>query len=182
MNPLSSIAHTMTRPEAEINTIDRMVGFVQVDREETEEPMAPQERAERSAQSMWETDSASKWLGMTLDAVGPGTATLSFEVQDHHLNGHRICHGGYIFTLADSAFAFACNTYNRVTVAQENSITFLSPGKPGERLVAVAVEAALAGRSGIYDVRVTGADGRTVAMFRGLSRTIKGQIFEEDEA
>ena len=171
----------MARRGGEINTIDRMVGFVQVDREEREEPMTPQERAERSAQAMWDKDAASKWLGMTLDAIGPGTATLSFQVQDHHLNGHRICHGGYIFTLADSAFAFACNSYNRVTVAQENSITFLSPGQPGERLTAQAAEVGRAGRSGVDDVRVTGADGRTVAMFRGLSRTIKGQNFEEDE-
>lgn len=141
--------------------------------------MTPQERAERSAAAMWATDAASKWLGMTLDSVGPGTATLSFTVQDHHLNGHRICHGGYIFTLADSAFAFACNSYNQVTVAQENSITFLTPGQPGEVLTATATEAGRSGRSGVYDVTVTGADGRKVALFRGLSRTIKGQNFEE---
>ena len=141
--------------------------------------MTPQERAERSAAAMWATDAASKWLGLTLDAVGPGTATMSFEVQSHHLNGHGICHGGFIFTLADSAFAFACNSYNAVTVAQENTITFLSPGKPGERLFAHAVEAARNGRSGVYDITVTGGDGRKVALFRGLSRTIKGQHFQE---
>lgn len=141
--------------------------------------MTPQERAEKSAAAMWETDSASKWLGMTLDAVGPGTATMSFVVQGHHLNGHHICHGGYIFTLADSAFAFACNSYNAVTVAQSNSITYLSPGKGGERLTAHAVEASRTGRSGVYDITVTGEDGRKVALFRGLSRTIKGQNFEE---
>ena len=144
--------------------------------------MTPQERAEKSAAAMWETDAASKWLGMTLDAVGPGTATMSFTVQDHHLNGHLICHGGYIFTLADSTFAFACNSYNQVTVAQENSITFLSPGQPGERLTAEAVETAKNGRSGVYDITVTGGDGRKVALFRGLSRTIKGQNFEETQS
>ena len=142
--------------------------------------MTPEERARRSADAMWEKDRASKWLGMTLDAIGPGTATLSFEVQDHHLNGHHICHGGYIFTLADSAFAFACNSYNKLAVAQENSITFLSPGQPGERLVAEARESAMAGRSGVYDITVTGGDGRKVALFRGLSRIINGQHFEED--
>ena len=101
------------------------------------------------------------------------------ERAEHHLNGHRICHGGYIFTLADSAFAFACNSYNQVTVAQQNSITYVNSGQPGERLTARAVESARNGRSGVYDVVVTGGDGRNVALFRGLSRTIKGQIFEE---
>ncbi len=142
--------------------------------------MTPEDRAEKSAAVMWENDAASKWLGMTLDAVGPGTAVLSFQVQDHHLNGHSICHGGYIFTLADSAFAFACNSYNQITVAQENQITFLSPGKGGETLTATAQETAKTGRSGVYDVTVTGADGRKVAVFRGLSRTISGQHFEEE--
>ncbi|MFP4274779.1 MAG: hydroxyphenylacetyl-CoA thioesterase PaaI [Paracoccaceae bacterium] len=142
--------------------------------------MTPQERAERSAQAMWSNDRASPWLGASLDAVGPGTATLSFTVQDHHLNGHDICHGGYIFTLADSAFAFACNSYNRNVVAQHNAITYLSPGKGGERLTAVATEVSRTGRSGIYDVVVNGEDGRKVALFRGHSRQIDGQHFEED--
>jgi len=142
--------------------------------------MTPEDRARKSAEAMWANDRASKWLGMTLDAVGPGTATMSFTVEDHHLNGHDICHGGYIFTLADSAFAFACNSYNQLAVAQENQITFLSPGRKGERLTAVAAEAAKTGRSGVYDIIVTGGDGRKVALFRGLSRIIKGQHFEEE--
>ena len=142
--------------------------------------MTPEDRARKSAEAMWANDRASKWLGMTHDAVGPGTATMSFTVEDHHLNGHDICHGGYIFTLADSAFAFACNSYNQLAVAQENQITFLSPGRKGERLTAVAAEAAKTGRSGVYDIIVTGGDGRKVALFRGLSRTIKGQHFEEE--
>ena len=146
----------------------------------TTQAMTPQERPEKSAAAMWVNDRASKWLGMRLHAVGPGTATMSFEVQDHHLNGHDICHGGYIFTLADSTFAFACNSYNQVTVAQENQITFLSPGRGGERLTAHAEETARAGRSGVYDVTVTGEDGRKVAVFRGLSRSVKGQNFEEE--
>lgn len=143
--------------------------------------MTPQLRAERSAEAMWANDRASKWLGMSLDAIGPGTATMSFTVQDHHLNGHSICHGGYIFTLADSAFAFACNSYNENTVAQQNQITYLSPGRAGERLTATATETSKTGRSGIYDITVTGEDGRKVAVFRGLSRTIKGHHFEEDK-
>lgn len=142
--------------------------------------MTPQQRAEKSAAAMWANDRASKWLGMSLDAIAPGCATMSFVVQDHHLNGHSICHGGFIFTLADSAFAFACNSYNENTVAQQNQITYLSPGRVGERLTARAVETSKTGRSGVYDITVTGADGRKVAIFRGLSRTIKGQHFEEE--
>jgi acyl-CoA thioesterase len=141
--------------------------------------MTPLERATQSAQAMWENDAATQWMGIALDAVGPGTAQMSFTVQPHHLNGHQICHGGFIFTLADSAFAFACNSYNQITVAQENSITFIAPGEPGEVLTAHASEAAKNGRSGVYDVVVTGRDGRKVALFRGLSRTIRGQHFAE---
>jgi acyl-CoA thioesterase len=141
--------------------------------------LSAQDIAERSARAMWAGDRASQWLGMSLDAVGPGTATTSFTVQDHHLNGHKICHGGYIFTLADSAFAFACNSYNQLAVAQHNSISYLAPGAGGERLVAHAVEVSRSGRNGIYDVTVTGAGGRVVAIFRGASRTIKGVHFDE---
>jgi len=144
--------------------------------------MTPQERAERSAAAMWENDAASKWLGATLDQIGPGSAEMSMTVMPHHLNGHGICHGGFINTLADSAFAFACNSYNNLVVAQENTMTYLAPGKAGERLVARAVEAALNGRSGVYDVAVTGEGGRKVALFRGLSRQIKGTHFQEDTA
>ncbi|MCB1332564.1 MAG: hydroxyphenylacetyl-CoA thioesterase PaaI [Roseivivax sp.] len=144
--------------------------------------MTPQERAERSAEAMWARDAASKWLGMKIDSVGPGTATLSFLVMPHHVNGNGICHGGYIFTLADSAFAFACNSYNAITVAQQNQISYLTPGREGERLTASAVETSRAGRSGVYDITVTGEDGRKVALMRGLSRTIKGTHFEEESA
>ncbi len=142
--------------------------------------MTPDERAEKSAAAMWASDHASKWLGLSLDAVGPGTATLSMTIQKHHLQGHGICHGGFIFTLADSAFAFACNSYNRVAVAQDVNINFLSPGELGEELRAVAKEAGTSGRSSVFDVKVTGGDGRTVALFRGLSREVRGQHFEED--
>lgn len=141
--------------------------------------MTPQERAERAAHAMWQDDQASQQLGLQIVEIAPGRAVLSLRLEDRHLNGHRICHGGFIFTLADSAFAFACNSYNTLTVAQENQITFLAPGQAGELLTAKCTEQARAGRSGVYDVTVTGEDGRTVALMRGLSRTIKGQLFDE---
>ena len=142
--------------------------------------MTPQQRAERAAEAMWAKDAASQHMGMTIEEIGPGRAVLSMQIQPHHLNGHGICHGGILFTLADSAFAFACNSYNQLTVAQENQVTFLAPGQPGERLTATAQEQARAGRSGVYDVTVTGGDGRKLALMRGLSRTVKGQHFPED--
>ncbi|WP_421925926.1 hydroxyphenylacetyl-CoA thioesterase PaaI [Neoaquamicrobium sediminum] len=141
--------------------------------------LSAEEIAQRSAQAMWARDDASKWLGMSLDAVGPGTASTSFTVEKHHTNGHDICHGGYIFTLADSAFAFACNSYNQLAVAQHNTISFLRPGKLGERLTAVAREVTRAGRSGLYDVTVSDGAGKVIAEFRGASRVIDGKHFEE---
>ena len=143
-------------------------------------PLSAKEVARRSAEAMWSKDAASKWLGAALDDVGPGTARMSMTVEKHHTNGHDICHGGYIFTLADSAFAFACNSYNRIVVAQHNVITFIAPGKRGDRLTADAREVARYGRSGIYDVRVTDQDGRLIAEFRGASRAIDGKHFEDE--
>jgi acyl-CoA thioesterase len=140
--------------------------------------MTPEEIARKSAEAMWARDAASKWLGASLDAVGPGTATMSMTVQKHHTNGHDICHGGFIFTLADSAFAFACNSYNQVVVAQHNVISFIAPGALGDRLTADAKEVSRNGRSGLYDVRVTNQDDKLIALFRGASRAIKGQHFE----
>lgn len=142
--------------------------------------MTPQSRAEKAAAAMFAADKASSSLGMEITAIAPGAATLTMRVADHMLNGHSICHGGYIFTLADSAFAFACNSYNKLTLAQQNQITYIAPGKADELLTATASETALSGRSGVYDVMVTGEDGRTVATMRGLSRTIKGHLFPED--
>jgi acyl-CoA thioesterase len=137
-------------------------------------------RARRAAAAMWEADRASKWLGLSLDAVGPGTAEMSMMVEAHHTNGHEICHGGFIFTLADSAFAFACNSYNQRTVAQQNAITFCAPGQLGDRLVARAVEVTRSGRSGVYDVTVTNQDGVIIAVMRGNARTVGGTHVEED--
>jgi acyl-CoA thioesterase len=125
--------------------------------------ISDQERAERSSEAMLRDDHTTKGMGMTIDAVGPGRATLSMVVRKDHLNGHGSCHGGAIFTLADSAFAFACNSHNTITVAQHCSVTFLAPGREGDRLTATAREVTLAGRSGVYDVSVTRQDGVTIA-------------------
>ena len=141
-----------------------------------------QERAEKSSAAMLKDDHTTKSFGMTIDAVGPGVATLSMVVRKDHLNGHGSCHGGTIFTLADSAFAFACNSHNTITVAQHCSVAFLAPGREGDRLTATAREVTLAGRSGIYDVTVTRDDGVAIAEFRGLSRTVSGTHFEEPSA
>ena len=141
--------------------------------------MTPEERARRSAEAMWSDDRASQGLGMSITAIGPGQATLTMALRDDMANGHGIAHGGFIFALADSAFAFACNSYNHLVVAQHNSITYLSPGHVGEILTASATEAHRVGRSGIYDVIVSGGDGRQVAIFRGHSRQIAGYHFDE---
>ncbi|SDC45321.1 hydroxyphenylacetyl-CoA thioesterase PaaI [Ruegeria marina] len=142
--------------------------------------MTPKERAERSAAAMWADDNASKWAGMEIVRIDEGLAVLELTVAAHHCNGHGICHGGVTFMLADSAFAFACNGRNQPTVAQHNVISYIAPGQLGDRLTATATELSLTGRSGIYDVKVTNQDGRIIAEFRGMSRAIKGRLFEED--
>lgn len=136
--------------------------------------MTPQEIAEASAAAMWNDDAASRRLGMSLEHVGPGEARLSMVVTQEMSNGHGTCHGGYIFLLADSAFAFACNAHNQRAVAQHCSITYLVPGRIGERLTAEAREVSRRGRAGIYDIRITNEDGAQLAEFRGHSRTVKG--------
>ncbi|WP_372611135.1 hydroxyphenylacetyl-CoA thioesterase PaaI [Aquicoccus sp.] len=141
--------------------------------------MTPKERAEKSAAAMWADDNASKWFGMEITEIDEGRAILELTVAAHHCNGHGICHGGVTFALADSAFAFACNSRNQATVAQHNLISYLAPGRAGDRLRAEAVELSLQGRSGIYDIKVTKEDGTVIAEFRGFSRAIKGQLFEE---
>lgn len=141
--------------------------------------MTPKERAERSARAMWSDDNASAWIGMKLENVDEGRAVLSLEIQPQHANGHGICHGGVTFALADSTFAFACNSRNQSTVAQHNMISYIAPGRIGDTLTATAEEVSLTGRSGIYDVRVTNQDGTLIAEMRGFSRAIKGTLFEE---
>ena len=143
--------------------------------------MPPKDRAEKSAAAMWADDHASKWAGMEITHVDEGAATLELTVTQHHCNGHGICHGGVTFMLADSAFAFACNSRNQATVAQHNVISYTAPGRLGDRLIATATELSLTGRSGIYDVTVTNQDGTKIAEFRGFSRAIKGQLFDEKQ-
>ena len=124
---------------------------------------------------MWAEDRASQRLGMRLVDVGPGTATLTMTVRDDMVNGHGIAHGGFVFALADSAFAFACNSYDVRTVAYACTITYLAPTRLGDELVAVATERSRSGRTGTYDVTVTSA-GEVVAEFRGTSRTLGGSL------
>ncbi len=135
--------------------------------------LSPDEIARACAEAMWAEDDASKGLGMEIVEVKAGQATLAMTVQPHMVNGQRIAHGGFIFTLADSAFAFACNSHNERVVAAQGNITFIRPGKLGDRLVATAREISRTGRSGIYDVRVT-ANDVVIAEFRGHSRSIGG--------
>src|SRR6266516_7741366 len=122
---------------------------------------------------MWNEDDASKGLGMEILQIKPGEATLTMTVKQNMVNGHGIAHGGFIFLLADSAFAFACNSRNERAVAAHCDISFIRPGKLGDRLVAVAREISRTGRSGIYDIRVTVVD-TAIAEMRGHSRTVGG--------
>lgn len=130
--------------------------------------------AQRSAEAMWALDTATRSLGMQIDRIEPGVAVLSMMVNESMVNGHGTCHGGYIFMLADSAFAFACNSFNQKNVAQNCQITFVAPGQLGMRLVAEAQMRQRAERSGIYDVTVRSDAGETIAEFRGHSRAISG--------
>ena len=143
--------------------------------------MTPEETAQRSADAMWGDDRASRSLGMSLDAVGPGTATLSMTLTDDMVNGHAIGHGGLTFTLADSAFAFACNSYNRAAVAAGAEIRFRRPTHLGDRLVARATERERVGRDGVYDVLVTVGD-EVVAVFTGRSKEIGGTLFDPGQS
>ena len=142
-------------------------------------PAEARDLAERVAAAMYERDTASKALGMTIVQVTAGHAELTMPVRADMLNGHAICHGGFIFTLADSAFAFACNSYNFNTVASGCGIDFVAPAREGDVLTARARERALAGRTGIYDVEVANQRGATVALFRGKSYRIKGHLLED---
>ena len=130
--------------------------------------------ARACAEAMWKEDDASKGLGMEIVEIKSGHATLAMTVKPHMVNGQRIAHGGFIFLLADSAFAFACNSHNERVVAAQCNISFIKPGKLGDRLVATAREISRSGRSGIYDVRVTADEGTVIAEFRGHSRVIGG--------
>ena len=139
-------------------------------------PTDPHTLARDAAQAMWARDHAAQGLGIVLEQVAPGTATLSMPVRQNMVNGHAICHGGMIFALADTAFAYACNSYNRSTVASACHIDFLAPARLGETLQAEAVERSQSGRTGVYDVTVRTTAGTTVALFRGKSYRIQGEV------
>ena len=136
-------------------------------------PEDPQALAQRAAAAMYEADLASRHLGIQIDQIAPGRATARMQVNATMLNGHAICHGGYVFLLADTAFAFACNTYGPTTVAAACDVVFLGPAHLGDELVAEATERHRYGRSGIYDVTVRRPDTTVIAEFRGHSRTLR---------
>jgi acyl-CoA thioesterase len=137
--------------------------------------MSPSTVAEATRDAMWANDRACKALGMQVTAVGPGTATLAMTVREDMLNGHDLCHGGLIATLADSAFAYACNSYNEVTVASGFDIHLMSAARRGDVLTASATELSKGGRTGVYDIVVSNQLGEQIAAFRGRSYTMKGK-------
>jgi acyl-CoA thioesterase len=138
----------------------------------------PQALAELAGKTMFERDPASQALGMLLAEIRPGYARMTMPVRADMLNGHQSCHGGYIFMLADSAFAFACNSHNLNTVGAGCSIDYLAPGRAGDLLTATAREQALSGKTGVYDITVSNQDGRTIALFRGKSHRVTGMVAE----
>ena len=138
--------------------------------------------AQASAAAMWQDDRASQSLGMTIDEIAPGRARLSMAISAMMINGHGTCHGGYIFLLADSAFAFACNSHNHVSVAQSCTISFVKPAREGDVLVAEAVEFSRPGRSGLTDVTVRNQHGEDIAFFRGQSRSLGGAVIKDPPA
>ena len=135
----------------------------------------PQQTAEYVRDGMFANDNASKGLGMRIVEVGPGQAPLEMRVRPDMLNGHAICHGGFMATLADSTFAFACNSYNELTVASGFAIDFLAPAREDDVLTARCFEVSKAGRTGVYDTEITNQRGERIAMFRGRSYTAKGR-------
>lgn len=141
--------------------------------------MTPLEIAQESARIMWAEDNATRHVGMRLIEVEPGRARISLEVRAEFTNGHGMCHGGYIFMLADSAFAFACNSHNQRAVAASAAIDFVAAAQLGDVLTAECIEQSRGGRSGLYDTRVTDQSGKLIALFRGRSATIRGQFIEE---
>jgi acyl-CoA thioesterase len=143
--------------------------------------MDPHALAAKVGESMFAADRASReFMRMELVGCEPGRASMRMTVRQEMLNGHEICHGGFIFTLADSTFAFACNSHNKATVAAGCSIEFLKPGKLGDVLTCEGVEQMLQGRHGIYDMKVTNQRGEVVAMFRGKSAQIQGHVIPEE--
>jgi acyl-CoA thioesterase len=142
-------------------------------------PATPQEVAEATRDLMWRGDRASRMLGIEVVAIAPGAATLTMTVRADMLNGHDICHGGLVTTLADSAFAYACNAYNEVTLAAGFDVNLIASAHEGDLLAAHAVEVAKSGRTGVYDITVTNQRGERIAVFRGRSYTMKGKPLVE---
>lgn len=138
----------------------------------------PEDLARRCAQAMYRADTASQRLGIAIDSVAPGRAVARMHVTEAMINGHEVCHGGYIFLLADTAFAFACNTYDDVTVAAAADIVFVSSAYVGDALLAEATQRVSSGRSGVYDVEVRRGDD-VLAEFRGMSRTLSRRLLPE---
>ena len=138
----------------------------------------PQALAELAGKTMYERDPATQGLGIALAEIRPGYARMTMTVRPDMLNGHQSCHGGYIFLLADSAFAFACNSHNAVTVGAGCTIDYLAPGRVGDVLTAEGIEQALAGKTGVYDITVRNPDGKTIALFRGKSHRVAGLVAE----
>jgi acyl-CoA thioesterase len=143
----------------------------------TPQDLTPQDIASRSAEALLAGDHATAALGIMIESVAPGLAVLSMIVRPDMSNGHGTCHGGFIFALADSAFAFACNSYNQRCVAQHCMITYLAPGRAGSKLTATARERQRLDRNGIYDISVTDESSAIIAEFRGHSRTVPGTLF-----
>src|SRR5574337_101496 len=139
--------------------------------------MTPDEIAQKSVEALWAEDHAAQAHGIHIDSAGPGRATLTMAVTKAMANGHGIGHGGFVFLLADTAFAYACNSYNQRCVAHTCSIAYLRPARLGARLRADAREVRRVERSGVYDVSVTDETGAAIAEFRGMSRTVNGSFF-----
>lgn len=139
------------------------------------------ELAQRVGSAMFKRDFASQGLGMRIEWIAPGAACLSMRVRRDMLNGHHTCHGGFLFALADSAFAFACNSRNDATVAAGCNIEYLRPAREGDHLTATAKERVLSGRTGIYDVSIVDGSGAVVALFRGKSHWIKGEVLARED-
>ncbi|HZJ94508.1 MAG TPA: hydroxyphenylacetyl-CoA thioesterase PaaI [Thiopseudomonas sp.] len=138
--------------------------------------LTPQQLAQACAEAMFARDQASQQLGMKIISVAPGRAELSMTVDQRMVQGHGACHGGYLFTLADSAFAFSCNTYDKATVASGCSIEYISPAKEGDVLTASAKELSRGNRMGVYDITITNQDDQVVAYFRGKSYQVRGSV------
>lgn len=139
-------------------------------------PAEAQALADATAEAMYSRDRAAQALGIKIVRVQPGASLLTMTVRSDMVNGHHICHGGMIFSLADTAFAYACNSYNKNTVASACHIDFLAPAKEGETLEAEAVEQSAARRTGVYDITVRNNHGKTIALFRGKSYRINGEV------